>query len=278
MTQYGDNVAAVPKYSPFRYPGGKTWLYSAISRWLRSVRAETLIEPFAGGATASLIGVIEGYVERAILVEKDEAICAVWHTILSPDIGWLVERISRFEPTREAIISNLSKNPRRRRELAFQTILKNRCRRGGVIAGGAGLLLNGERSKGIISRWYPETLITRMTLIHALRDRIELRTGDGLEELVLLSSRKDKIAIFADPPYPKLMEPRVKKLYDHYVIEHSRLFEILGESRRNFLLTYDESPLVCSLVAHHSFQAAKIVMQNSNTNAKTELLITPKLK
>src|ERR1700677_2717012 len=45
------NVASVPQRSPFRYPGGKTWLVPYIRDWLRSkkTRPARLIEPFAGG-------------------------------------------------------------------------------------------------------------------------------------------------------------------------------------------------------------------------------------
>ena len=42
------NVAAVAHRSPFRYPGGKTWLVPRIRRWLRSLnpRPRELAEPF----------------------------------------------------------------------------------------------------------------------------------------------------------------------------------------------------------------------------------------
>jgi DNA adenine methylase len=29
------NVASVPKRSPFRYPGGKTWLIPTVRNWLK---------------------------------------------------------------------------------------------------------------------------------------------------------------------------------------------------------------------------------------------------
>src|SRR3954453_16467871 len=45
------NVASVPQRSPFRYPGGKTWLVPYIRSWLTSKKAVPciLVEPFAGG-------------------------------------------------------------------------------------------------------------------------------------------------------------------------------------------------------------------------------------
>ena len=46
------NVASVPQRSPFRYPGGKTWLVPCVRQWLQSLekRPTVLVEPFAGGA------------------------------------------------------------------------------------------------------------------------------------------------------------------------------------------------------------------------------------
>jgi len=42
------NVASIPQRSPFRYPGGKTWLIPSVRQWLRqSTRPILLIEPFA---------------------------------------------------------------------------------------------------------------------------------------------------------------------------------------------------------------------------------------
>ena len=45
------NVAQVPQRSPFRYPGGKTWLVPHVRAWLRSLpkKPQVFVEPFAGG-------------------------------------------------------------------------------------------------------------------------------------------------------------------------------------------------------------------------------------
>ncbi len=49
------NVASVPQRSPFRYPGGKTWLIPTVRKWLQqNTKAGLLIEPFAGGGIVSL--------------------------------------------------------------------------------------------------------------------------------------------------------------------------------------------------------------------------------
>ncbi len=79
------NVATVPMRSPFRYPGGKTWLVPYARQWLRSLahRPSELIEPFAGGGIIALTAVFDGIVDRATLVELDEDVASVWETVLN---------------------------------------------------------------------------------------------------------------------------------------------------------------------------------------------------
>src|SRR5258706_15443167 len=65
------NVASVPQRSPFRYPGGKTWLVPYIREWLRSQRSppSRLIEPFAGGGIVSLTAAFERLAKHVIFAD-----------------------------------------------------------------------------------------------------------------------------------------------------------------------------------------------------------------
>jgi len=73
------NVAAVSQWSPFRYPGGKTWLVPTIRRWLRQRRSPPtlFLEPFVGGGSVSLAVAGERLVARVLMVERDPAVAAV---------------------------------------------------------------------------------------------------------------------------------------------------------------------------------------------------------
>jgi len=97
------NVASVPLRSPFRYPGGKTWLVPRVRQWLRALpeRPARLVEPFAGGAIIGLTAAFENLADEVILVELDEDVASVWQTILGGDGEWLVERISALELSRD---------------------------------------------------------------------------------------------------------------------------------------------------------------------------------
>src|SRR5438034_7382068 len=92
------NVASVPQRSPFRYPGGKTWLVPLFRRWVSNVgyKPRYLIEPFAGGGIISLTALFENLTERALMVEIDEQIAAVWQTVANGECEWLAKRILNF--------------------------------------------------------------------------------------------------------------------------------------------------------------------------------------
>jgi DNA adenine methylase len=95
------NVASIPQRSPFRYPGGKTWLVPYIRMWLRRQGGEgkELFEVFAGGGIISLTAVFEQLVDRVTMVEIDADVAAVWQVIINGDAAWLAERIISFELT-----------------------------------------------------------------------------------------------------------------------------------------------------------------------------------
>src|SRR3989304_6099144 len=99
------NVASVPQRSPFRYPGGKTWLAPFVRQWLISLpqRPAEFIEPFAGGAIVGLSVAFERLADHVTLVELDEQVAAVWKTIIYGDYEWLVDKIIRFDLTHENV-------------------------------------------------------------------------------------------------------------------------------------------------------------------------------
>src|SRR5947209_19817056 len=94
------NVASVPQRSPFRYPGGKTWLVPRVRQWLASLKTKPaeFIEPFAGGGIVSLTVAAERLAGHVTMVELDEQVAAVWQTINERGEGaWLADRIEQFD-------------------------------------------------------------------------------------------------------------------------------------------------------------------------------------
>ena len=275
------NVASVPQRSPFRYPGGKTWLVPRIRQWLTSLvkPPSLLVEPFAGGGIVGLTVAFEGLADHVVLVELDKQIAAVWQTILGGDAEWLAQRILEFNLTSRNVKDILSSDAGDIREEAFRTILKNRTYHGGILAPGSSLIKNGENGKGIKSRWYPETLAKRIKAIGRLRDRFTFICGDGIE-VIRQHSRRRHVAFFIDPPYTAggVNSKRAgKRLYTHHEIDHELLFATAERVAGDVLLTYDDSPDVRDLADRYSLVVKPVAMKNTHHAKMTELLISRNL-
>lgn len=283
------NVATVPQRSPFRYPGGKTWLVPRIRRWLSpAVRAQfgleparprEFIEPFAGGGIVGLTVAFERLAEHVTLVELDADVAAVWGTILDgEDAEWLAQMILAFDMTHDAVVETLAHTPVSLRERAFQTILRNRVCHGGIMAPGSGLIKHGENGRGLRSRWYPATLARRIRAIAAIRERITFIAGDGLD-VIAAHADDAQTTFFIDPPYtmPGKGKRAGSRLYTHADLDHARLFDLAAQLAGDFLMTYDAASEVIALAQQQGFASRRIPMKNTHHARMSELLIARSL-
>jgi DNA adenine methylase len=263
------NVTAVPHRSPFRYPGGKTWLVPRIRRWLTSLptRPRVLVEPFAGGAIVGLSATLEGLVEHGVLIERDADVAAVWEAILGGQALDLAARIVAFEVNEANVRAVLAREETDVLARAFRTILRNRMQRGGIMAPGASLMKQGEKGRGLTSRWYPETLRRRLVTLHEWRDRFTFHHGDGLR---YLAAHGDEDAVwFLDPPYTVAG----RRLYAHADLEHEKLFRLAVQLRGPFLMTYDDHPAIRALAVEFGLETQTIAMKNTHHAVMSELLV-----
>lgn len=270
------NVSRVSQRSPFRYPGGKTWLIPRIHNWLgrKDPKPVELIEPFSGGAIVGLTAAFENLVEHVTLVELDDQVAAVWENIITQGRGdWLAKKIEEFDLTVENVNAVLSIEDPALPEKAFQTILQNRVSHGGILAKGAGLIKNGEAGRGISSRWYPQTLAKRIRDIQAIRNKLTFIHGDAFDIINANRDRTD-IVFFIDPPYTAGNGKRAgARLYNHFEVDHERIFALMEQVRGDFLITYDNDEYVREMAARHHFQFAPIAMTNTHHAEMNELLI-----
>lgn len=272
------NVASVPHRSPLRYPGGKTWLIPHIRQWIASFSQEPtlLVEPFAGGGIVSLTAVMEDLVNQCLMIELDPDVAAFWHAVLYRGEE-LAAKVLSFDPSREAIYSVVEQRSDDMLERGFRSLVLNRTRRGGIMAGGASFIKEGENNKGLTSRWYPQTLANRINAIAKHSAQIDFREMDGMDLLpIIFEESSDKTAFFVDPPYTAKGKRAGKRLYAHNEIDHPRLFEMLAETEADFLMTYDLSHEIVALVRKHNFHAVQVTMKNTHHARIPELVITPR--
>jgi len=268
------NVASIPQRSPFRYPGGKTWLIPEIRLWLAhlSGKPHEFIEPFAGGGIVSLTVAFEELADRITMVELDEEVASVWKTILEDDYEWLAKKIVTFDLTLESAKKELEKGSADIKHKAFRTLLRNRINHGGILAPGSGFIKNGENGKGVKSRWYPQTLRRRILNIGLVKKRIRFIEGNGLEVLKKHAQHADAV-FFIDPPYTAAGKKAGKRLYTVNQLDHEELFDIVETLAGDFLMTYDNAEGVRQLADRHGFDTMLIPMKNTHHAEMTELLI-----
>lgn len=246
------NPSTVPCYSPWRYPGGKSWFVPAARDWLRDTHPQHLVGLFAGGAQVELAAGIEGLVDHVTLVELDSAVCAVWRAILEdgPEVA---------AHLRAAHASPLDVTDER-----LAGLVRNRMAFGGIITDGAGLQKTHDR-RGV--RWYPETIARRIETIWEYRHRFELVHGDAFD---VLPSLPPGTAVFADPPYVKAGA----RLYNHGTLDHGRLIAELSEHRGPLVVTYDDCELVRSSAEFHGLDVATVAAGLRNRDgARHELVL-----
>lgn len=264
------NIASIPQRSPFRYPGGKTWLIPIVRKWLKQSKDyKKLIEPFAGGGIVSLTAAFENLANLITMIELDNEVAAVWDVIVNGDHKWLANQIYCFDLTSENANSILQKDKKTIKEQAFSTILKNRIYHGGIITKGAGLIKNGENGKGIKSRWYPKTLRDRILAVGYVKSKIEFIKGDAFIEMEKAKNDKD-FYFFIDPPYTVAG----KRLYTHFEIDHDKLFSLTAQLAGKFMLTYDDTKEIRDLAEKYNLDFRTIPMKTTHHVQKNEIIIS----
>jgi len=271
------NIAQVRHLSPFRYPGGKTWLVPEVRQWLLAAkqRPAVFIEPFAGGAIAGLSVAAENLAERVFLSELDEDVAAVWETIFhgpDKDVSGLSKKIIGFDVTLENVKAILGKNPSLTKDKAFRTIIKNRMQRGGIMAAGAGVAKTGESGKGLNSRWYPETLVKRIEILRGLRATISFEKKDAFDVIRRFSDNPNA-CFFIDPPYTAGGKKAGSRLYSHNEIDHEQLFALMASVQGSVMMTYDDAPEVRQLAECYGFRIETVPMKNTHHSIIHELLV-----
>lgn len=258
--------------SPLRYPGGKTRLSHFLEKAIESNFSEKektiLVEPYAGGAGASLKLLFSGKVDKIIINDLDKAIFSFWKVAVS-DTDFLIKKIKKVDidvsewKKQKQIYSNPLSTEK---ELAFATLFLNRTNRSGIIEGGPIGGMNQSSVWDIKARFTKNTIIERLEKIKEFRNKIKVRNLDGITLLKQLGENKGKSSyfIFLDPPYYQ----KGQSLYlNHYIDkDHKKLLKLLEKSSLKWVMTYDDVDYIQNLYTR--FRKSKFMISHSAFEAR----------
>lgn len=265
--------------SPLRYPGGKSRIAAFVKQIIKdnNLLDGVYVEPYAGGAAVALSLLMDEYVSRIIINDKDRSIYAFWYSVLN-ETERLCQYIEETPVTmdtwrmqREIQLAE-NKNTVDLLSLGFSTFFMNRTNRSGIIKAGVIGGFDQTGSYKIDARYKKEELIGRIRRISAYADRIELHNEDAVD----LISRISKIApqntiMYLDPPYYK----KGRGLYMNYYndSDHKTIRDVITNVNTiRWIVSYDNSTFIKSL--YEDFRSQEFYLNYSaNNNGKgTEVI------
>ncbi|MDR2938457.1 MAG: DNA adenine methylase [Prevotellaceae bacterium] len=231
-------------YSPLRYPGGKNKLSAFIAKvCIDNGISNHYIEPYAGGASVALFLLLENFVKKITINDKDRSLYAFWYSVLNhteelcnkiagADISlnnWQEQK--KIQQNKETV--NLL-------DLGFSTLFLNRTNYSGILTGGP---IGGFEQKGkykMDCRFNKTEIIDRIRKIAANKKRIKLYQRDAIDLINKIERKinKDNIIIYFDPPYYL----KANSLYMNYYKEQDHLNvsqRIKRIKRIKWIVSYD---------------------------------------
>ena len=265
--------------SPLRYPGGKAKIADFIKQVVKdnALLDGLYVEPYAGGAAVALSLLVDEYVSRIIINDKDRSIYAFWHSVLY-DTDRLCQLIEETPVNMETWrVQRELQSPENKKNtdlltLGFSTFFMNRTNRSGIIKAG---VIGGFDQTGnykIDARYRKEDLIARIHRIASYSDRIELHHEDAVDLVShIAQTAPQNTILYLDPPYYK----KGRGLYMNYYedADHERIRDVITQvDTLRWIVSYDNSPFIKSL--YQAFRSQEFYLNYSaNNNGKgTEII------
>lgn len=239
-------------YSPLRYPGGKNKLSAFIAKiCIDNKISGHYVEPYCGGAAVALFLLMEGFVKKITINDKDRSIYAFWFSVINhtEDLCNLIENaeLSITEWRRQKQIQSDKRNTNLL-ELGFSTFFLNRTNRSGIINAGVIGGINQNGNYLMDCRFNKENLIERIRKIAAKKKQIKLYNLDAIKLINKIEKNKLKknTVFYFDPPYYL----KASSLYmNHYKSSNHKLVSdrIKSIDGIKWIVSYDNVPEIQTL-------------------------------
>lgn len=239
--------------SPLRYPGGKAVLAPLLADIIQSndLHDGVLVEPFAGGAGASLQLLFDEYVSDVVINDADPRIAAFWKAVIN-QTGELVDRVRSTPVTMKSwhdcrAVYTAAPSQIRQLDMAFAVFFLNRCNRSGILLDAGPIGGPSQNGKWKLdARYNVDALVERIYRVAEYRERITVTRLDARKLLRSQPSAFPRNIVYLDPPY----YVKGQDLYLNSLTppDHEELAEVLlDDPPFHWVLTYDNVPEIRGL-------------------------------
>lgn len=244
-------------YSPLRYPGGKRKLSAFIAKVCidNNINGH-YVEPYSGGASVALFLLLEGFVGKITINDRDRSIYAFWYSLLNntKELCELIEKAElSIEEWRKQKEIQTNKKTANLLELGFSTFYLNRTNRSGIINAGVmgGIYQDGNYLMDC--RFNKNDLILRIKRIAKHKKNIRLYKKDAIKLIDKIQTEgiDNNVVFYFDPPYYL----KASTLYmNHYKDESHKTVSDKIKSIKNikWIVSYDNVPQIQKLYSECS--------------------------
>lgn len=280
-----DRTGLIRSVSPFRYPGGKSFLCDFLENRIRTTiaRSAEYAEPFCGGAGAAALLLRRKVVEKIHLNDADPRIFSAWKAIVC-ETDRFVARLHSVDVNLQtwhaySDLVTAGEQSTYDFDLGFATFFLNRTSRSGIVVGSGPI--GGYDQTGpwkIDARFNRDTLAARIVWLGTMRDRIELSNEDALHFMQASKSRIDcaRTLFFIDPPYVKVGG----RLYLNAMNpnKHIALSDIIqSDELPHWVVTYDDHPLIREAYSSQVIDNLTVNYSLQKRRKENEILILPNI-
>ena len=244
-------------YSPLRYPGGKNKLSAFIAKICidNNINGH-YVEPYSGGAAVALFLLLEGFVEKITINDKDRSIYAFWYSVLNNTnkLCKLIENAEFNIPEwRRQKEIQANKKTADLLSLGYSTFYLNRTNISGIINAGVmgGIEQNGNYLMDC--RFNKEDLIQRIRNIAKHKKNIRLYRKDAIKliDKIQEETKNDNIIFYFDPPYYLKANSLYMNHYkgdDHEIVSN----KIKDIQNIKWIVSYDNVPEIRELYSEYT--------------------------
>ncbi|WP_462251957.1 DNA adenine methylase [Ferruginibacter sp.] len=258
--------------SPLRYPGGKTRFTNFIEESIvaSNEKANIFVEPFCGGAGASISLLESGVVDRIAINDLDPLVSSFWKVVFGKScesryhINWLINKIETTKITIKEWRLQKALVPKDIKEAAWKCLYLNRTSFNGILYKAGPIGGWGQTNRKLDVRFNKEKIILRINNLYELREQVDRVDSLNWKRFCSYYAKSKESYLYLDPPYYNKAEQLYGCLFDNSM--HISLRDYLINVSVPWMLSYDDAPEIRKLYNKQKGIRGRVIDQTYSTH------------